>query len=151
MDDPRTFMFYSNGKRDPYIQKLIDFNVDKNTKEGYIQFNGYYYTEDSEFPVDIHFITQLHEDKPSRKDILPDGTIQYTFETLETSFYHVQFYKRETIMDTSVVSTIEDEDGEEMNICFFPTAEQKIYFRVLKEFDNDKAFYTGMKEFYNSY
>ena len=41
-----------------------------------------------------------------------------------------------------------------LNNDLFPhcaTPEQKIYFRVLKEFDNDKAFYTGMKEFYNSY
>jgi hypothetical protein len=146
MDDSRTFIFYSNGKRNPYIQKLIDYSVNKDTKEGHIQFNGYYYVEDNDFPIIMPFITELHEDKPSKKEIMPNGTTEYTFETLETSFYHVEFYKRDTIIDTSVTSTIEDEDGEEMNVCFFPTAEQKIYFRVLKEFDDDKSFFKATRE-----
>jgi hypothetical protein len=142
-------MFYSNGKREPYIQELIDFKVDKSTQEGHIHFNGYYYVEDSEFPIIMPFITQLHEDKSSKKKILPDGITQYIFNIIETSFYHVEFYKRETIEDTSSISKIEDEDGEEMNVCFFPTAEQKIYFRVIKEFNDDKSFIKATGELYS--
>lgn len=149
MDDPRSFVFYSNSIRKPYIQELIDYNIDSIKQEGHIQFNGYYYVDDSEFPINMCFITQLREDMPSKTEILATGGIQQTFNILETNMYHVEFYKRETIEDTSVTSVIEDEDGEEMNVCFFPTAQQKIYFRVLKEFDDDKSFFKVMRGLYS--
>ena len=151
MYDSRHFRFYSNGKREPYIEKLISFNINKSTNEGFIHFNGHYYVDDSEFPIIMPFIIQLHEDISTKKEIISDSTTHYIFRIVETSFYHVEFYKRETIEDTSVTSVtsvIEDEDGEEMNVCFYPTAEQKIYFRVLKEFDDDKLFFKATNELY---
>jgi hypothetical protein len=150
MDDPRSFVFYSNNIRKPYIQELIDYNIDNIKQEGHIQFNGYFYVDDSEFPINMCFITQLREDMPSKTEILATGGIQQTFNILETNMYHVEFYKRETIEDTSVTSVIEDEDGEEMNVCFFPTAQQKIYFRVLNKFDDNEQFIKVTDELYST-
>ena len=42
------------------------------------------------------------------------------------------FTKREIVKDTSSYGPVEDSDGEEMNVCFFPTERQRIFFTVKK-------------------
>jgi hypothetical protein len=41
-----------------------------------------------------------------------------------------------------------DEDGHKMKICYFPTHEQKIMFKVLKEFDNFEEFLSRTSEYF---
>ena len=46
--------------------------------------------------------------------------------------YHICGTKREIIENTNVYSKDVDPWGEEMEICFFPTDKQKLYFDIVR-------------------
>jgi hypothetical protein len=71
---------------------------------------------------------------------------RYYFNELENRLFQIEIYKREKIENTDVISTIDDEDGGEMDVCFFPTDIQIIYFKVLREFNNRDDWYKGIEE-----
>ena len=138
----------------PYIcgQEPIEYFCDG--KEGYIHFDGYYYVENhappypedealehwdrprrhSEWlPQKLIMFMQLLEKEPYKVEVVDNVTRSY-YKDLENVQYNVEIYKMIIHEKTDVISQIDDEDGEPMNVCFFPTNRQTIYFRVLGDF-----------------
>ena len=140
------------GGRMPYIHDVpIDYKCDGVT--GHLTFDGYYYVEDHAPPYPEDDALQPWE-RPQRRDICLPQTLKLHVKLRETepnrierndvemwSRYHyniieehawvVEIYKRVIHECTDKYSNIDDSDGEEMNVCFFPTNSQTIYFRVV--------------------
>jgi hypothetical protein len=140
--------------RPPYIRELVSYTCDGS--EGIIEFDGYYRLNDGtdemhasckSLPAREIFFAQLHSDTPryvtrTRQPWQPleldpahsskEEITYLTYDLLEQDVYIVEVYKREIIECTDQISTIEDEDGEPMRVCFTPTDRQRIYFRVLE-------------------
>ena len=142
MNDLRRFEFFSLERRDPSVQRLIEFNV----KEGFIHFDGYYYVMNEEFPKRMFFNTSVREEKPYEEKQTEYG-YEYKYRTVEDKFYEVEIYDRVKVESTSSYDEV-DEDGEKMQICYFPTHEQKIYFKVLNEFDTFEDFLSRTSEYF---
>lgn len=144
MNDLRRFEFFSRERRDPYVEHLIEFNI--NDVEGCIHFNGYYYVMNEEFPKRVFFNTTVREEKPYEEKQTEYG-YECKYRTIEDMFYEVEIYDRVKIENTSSYDEV-DEDGHKMKICYFPTHEQKIYFKVLKKFDNFEEFLSRTSEYF---
>lgn len=154
------FYDYETGTRGkiPYIcgQEPIEYFCDG--KEGYIHFDGYYYVEnpvenqgppyleleddavearryDVCLPQKLIMFSQLLEKEPYKVEVV-DNVTKSCYRELECLQYIVEIYKKVIHENTDVISEIEDdEDGdgrEKMNVCFFPTNRQTIYFRVIE-------------------
>jgi hypothetical protein len=132
MNNLRRFEFFSKERRDPYIQQLIEFKITES--ESYIHFNGYYYVMNEEFPKRIFFNTIVREKEPYEEEKTIYG-YEYKYKTIEDKFFEIEIYDRVKIKNTSSYDEV-DEDGHKINICYFPTHEQKIYFKVINEFNN---------------
>lgn len=120
--------FTSNGGRassGPWVGKLIDYEL--TATGGHITFDGYYYVDDKELPRTHTIDFSKREAKPYK---VVDGTHHYNIEFVFSA--EIEIHEREIFKITDVISTIEDEDGEEMNVCFFPTKIQRLHFSVLK-------------------
>jgi hypothetical protein len=116
--------------RNPYVTEERSIRFECDEKEGTIYFNGYYYVLNEEFPIRMFFSTVLYEDEPY--EVTQNGSDTYKrYKVLEKKFYEVEVYDREKLKDTSEFGEMEDEDGSRMRVCFFPTHEQKIYFKVI--------------------
>ena len=134
----------------PYIlgQEPIDFKFDG--KEGSIFFNGYYYVEDHAppYPEDEDLdlwdrprrykewlprkacmFTSLRETEPSKIETHANGSTYTHYNYIEKGLYIIEIYKRVIYECTNQYSELEDEG---MQVCFFPTDKQTIYFRVLE-------------------
>jgi hypothetical protein len=93
--------------------------------------------EETPYLVEEKFDTRVFDGK--------EVQVPYTLEKykeIENYVQEIEVYRVEDIEDTSVYSNVEDDDGEEMNVCFFPTMKMKLYFRVLhhmnyEEFKNN--------------
>jgi hypothetical protein len=99
-------VFFYPGSGSPYIRKLHELNME----QMYIFYNGYYYIENKFLPKTEKLIISV-EKNPGHNEI--------------TAMYDIEIYKKEEIADTSVFG----HDG----ICFYPTGDLKLYFRILKE------------------
>jgi hypothetical protein len=141
----REFEFHTKDRRNPYIDEVIDYNVSED--KGYIYFNGYYYVLNEEFPIRMFFTSTLYEDEPTEV-VEIDGNTRKRYKVLETVYYEVEIYDREKLKDTSEFGEMEDEDGSRMRVCFFPTHEQKIYFKVIKVFDSFDDFLRRTREYF---
>jgi hypothetical protein len=145
MNDLRRFEFFSRERRDPYIQHLIEFQV--NDVEGYIHFDGYYYVMNEEFPKRIFFNTTLREAKPYEEEIRENG-YHSKYRLIDDTFYEVEIYDRHKMKNTSRYDEVEEEDGSKMQICYFPTNEQKIYFKIINKFDSFDEFLKRTKAYF---
>jgi hypothetical protein len=145
MDELRRFEFYSKDRRDPYIQKVIEYNVSET--EGFIHFDGYYYVMNEEFPKRVFFNTTLREDKPYEEETKRDGH-HAKYRILEDEFYEVEIYDRVKMNNTSSYDEVEEDDGSKMRICYFPTHEQKIYFKVINKFETFEEFLQGTSKYF---
>jgi len=146
----------------PYIkgQEPIEYICDG--KEGSILFDGYYYVEDTSppYPEDndpnlkpwerprrhsewlpkkcMMFMTR-RETEPSKEEYDEETFVTRVFyNILEKQQYVIEIYKRDIHDCTDVISQIED-NGSPMDVCFFPTNKQTIYFRVLEEIKVDNS------------
>jgi hypothetical protein len=144
MNDLRRFEFFSRERRDPYVQHLIDFYI--NEKEGYIHFDGYYYVMNEEFPKRIFFNTTVREEKPYEEKETENG-YECKYRVIEDKFYEVEIYDRIKMVNTSSYDEV-DEDGSKMRICYFPTHEQKILFRVINSFHRFEDFLDRTSEYF---
>jgi hypothetical protein len=145
MEELRRFEFFSKDRRDPYIQNVLEYNISET--EGVIHFNGYYYVMNEEFPKRVFFNTTLREDKPYEEEIR-DNAHHTKYRILEDEFYEIEIYDRIKIENTSSYDEVDDEDGSKMRICYFPTHEQKIFFRVINKFDNFDEFLERTTRFF---
>jgi hypothetical protein len=106
------FEFFTKKMSKPYIPNCITYDL--SGSEGCIHFDGYYYIQDSEFPQ--RFYMEVYHDLSGNQS---------------SKCYYVEFYKRQEVKDTS---SYDDDLEEGGRICYFPTMEQKLYFRVLTVF-----------------
>jgi len=134
----------------PYIcdQEPIEYFCDG--KEGYIHFDGYYYVEnhappyleieddalrprryDVWLPQKLTMFAQLFEKEPYKVEGV-DNVTTSCYKELECLQYIIEIYKKVIHENTDVISEIEDDEREKMNVCFFPTNRQTIYFRVIE-------------------
>lgn len=133
----------------PYIcrQEPIEYFCDG--KEGYIHFDGYYYVENHApsapyidtldtstkyttwLPQKLRMFTQMCEKEPYKVEVI-DTMVNSYYKEIETQSYMVEIYKKIIHENTDVISEIADDDGNNMNVTFFPTNRQTIYFRVIE-------------------
>jgi hypothetical protein len=146
MNKLRSFHFFSKDGRDPYIQQLIDYKITET--EGCIHFDGYYYVLNEEFPVRTMFNTTLRAEKPYEEGETENGRYA-KYKNEEDKWYEIEIYDRHKIEDTSTISEIDDEDGLPMRVCFFPTYEQKIMFKIIKRFETFDEFLKRATERFN--
>jgi hypothetical protein len=132
-------------------RETIEYTCDG--KEGTLCFDGYYYVEDHAPPYpedealiewkrphrnprflpDQLYLFVKHRESEPYKTEWEEGCRQDFFHTIEEHAYKVEIYKRVIHYSTDRLSNIEDSDGEEMTVCFFPTNKQTIYFRILED------------------
>jgi hypothetical protein len=141
MSDLRRFDFFSKERRDPYIKELIEYNLTKT--EGFIHFDGYYYVANEEFPIRTFLNSSL------RKEVSSDE-YEKKYKLVEDKYYMIEIYNREKIENTSSYDEVEEEDGSKMSICYFPTHTQKLYFKIIQEYDSFEEFLDGCKEYFGN-
>lgn len=107
----------------PWVGTLYAYDL----SEGVIEYDGYFYRSEERLPVRGHINISKCEDKPYKVE---EGVHHYKY--IYSYVAEIEIYKHQEIKNTSQYSTIE-EDGEEMNVCFFPTHHEKIWFRILGE------------------
>ncbi len=118
-----SFMWLPHSLRNPYIQELIKH--ERNSDEGIMEFNGYFYIEDESCPVERIIAYDEKEE---------DGS---------SNSYHIEIYEKKTIRDTSYDGYDKDNKSERQEgddedefggrICFFPTAIIHLKYRVLEK------------------
>lgn len=158
---PKRDVMFTHCGGPPHIRELHSYTCDGS--EGIIEFDGYYrlndgtddcYVSCKSLPAKEIISAQLLSDtprivsRPNRSSHVIELDSYTTFENmsytsydiLEDNLYLIEVYRRETIECTNQISTIEDEDGEEMNVCFFPTDRQRLYFRVLEIISSNTRF-----------
>ena len=134
-------------------QEPIEYQCDG--KEGFIHFDGYYYVEDHAppypedenmkpwerpnrrshwLPKKLHLIVTKREKEPEVKENSETNTTTYHYKVIDQNFYFIEIYKREIHECTDRISKDVDldGDGELVDVCFFPTNRQTVYFRVLE-------------------
>ena len=125
------YFIRAHGKVVPHVKTLYVCQISEETNEGCLHFDGYYYVNDG------RTVTEYE----------PQHTLPLELVMcLEGTVYHICVYDRILVKDTSVSSKICDEDGEEMDVCFYPTAEQKIHFRILKAYGKGDVVPPGLLE-----
>ena len=123
------FEFFTKQCNKPYIDTLLSYDL--SGSEGCIHFDGYYYVNNDKMnnslPLKLYMKVWQAFSEPIYTDL--SGGQRVTCEDYEENFYYAEFYKRQKLCDTN---TYDELDG--MRVCYFPTMEQKLYFRVLKEY-----------------
>jgi hypothetical protein len=143
--------------------RCVPYIVDEDSTEyicdgsgGSITFDGYYYIEEHAppypeddmvepwkrpnryhhwLPATLYLSMMRREKEPYTIEIDKDGFTTYSYETLEKHVYKIEIYRRVIHECTDKYSKLDDSDGEEMSVCFFPTNKQTIYFRILGALD----------------
>ncbi len=117
-----------------YIQDLIEFNYDTEKKEGSFKFDGYWYVNEQELEKHPFTYTMCYSkvSYPPRVEKLEGGGERHHYKYYEYIEFEAELYKQEKIKNTNEYSSIDD-DGEAMEVCFFPTDIQQIWFRVKEE------------------
>lgn len=102
-------------------REVFLFDADK----GILEFNG---REIPKQPTPISCTLTIHQ-----LEGMPYLTTEYQFHYHYVRYeqYDIEIDDVENIEDTSHISTIHDEEGEEMNVCFMPTMRQRITFRII--------------------
>ena len=85
-----------------------------------ISFNGIHYLEGDDIYI---FNDGIQESEKSSKTIIISES---------SNNYIIEIFKKVIHEITDVYSPVEDQDGTLMDVCFFPTRKQTIYFRVLE-------------------
>jgi hypothetical protein len=88
------------GDRVPYMREI------QSVTENVIRFNGYFYMDNTELPVE---------------------RILYTTE----GCYAVEILEKREVEDTSEYGPMEDDDGSTCSVCFFPTAIIELQYRIV--------------------
>ena len=138
--------------RNPYVTEEGSIKFECDGKEGTIYFNGYYYVENHAppYPEDeglegwqrqrhsewlpqkklmtLVFGNKIHCNDKCNQDKYCLHS-EFTNDKYET--YEIEIYKKDTHESTDVISKVEDGNGEDMDICFFPTDFITLHFRVL--------------------
>ena len=146
------FPLSPDSKKTPYIRNEDSVEYTCDGKEGSLCFDGYYYVEDHAppypeddamnpwdrpnrytdyLPQTVNLYMKRRETEPYKEEVDERGWKTYHYNIIEEHMYVVEIYKRIIHESTNKYSQVEDDD-EMMNVCFFPTNKQTLYFRVLQ-------------------
>ena len=147
--------------RCPYVRdgESVVYEYDESSSKGTIAFNGYYYVENGPppYPEDSDpdmkpwdrprrhsewlpkkaAMSLTHRDKEPYKRVADKENKFMThifYKEYKKVFFMIEIYKLEVYEYTNEISEIDD-DGEPMKVCFFPTNQIKLWFRVLEDFN----------------
>jgi hypothetical protein len=140
MNNLRSFDFYPIHTRNPYIQELFEYKISET--EGSIHFDGHFYVQTEELPFRSFFNTFVREKEPFKVE----GN-SCSYRLLEEEWYEVDIYDVEKIVNTSSYDEVEEEDGSKMRICYFPSHEQKIKFRIINKFNTSGEFVDRLRNY----
>jgi hypothetical protein len=122
----------------PFVKEIYDFTLTDTT--GVLTFDGYYYIENHPppYPEDeaLHYADRPQRWSYSLPQTLEMHVLEYTdkrHREFKSTFYTIRCTKKVIHECTNVYGKETDEDGEEMNICFFSTDKQTIYFEILEK------------------
>jgi hypothetical protein len=104
-----------------YFENIYEYVNDG--EKGYVDFDGYIYYDIGDEDVYNRKLSKCFfyvMDLNDKDKFVP--------------FYEIEFYRREILKNTNSYSEIEEDNGEKLNVCFFPTDHQRVYFKVLSEF-----------------
>lgn len=117
-----------------YIGELFDYKVVDQI--GYIEFDGYlYYDLGNETKYDrklSNVLLMVHETSKTGVQDTENACVTH-YACLSNHLYEVELTHRDILKNTDKLSTIEEDDGTEMDVCFFPTNHQRIHFKILRE------------------
>lgn len=111
----------------PFLRKVFALTFDGS--DGMIEFDGHYYVGDPESPCHGRSL-------PTMEFLL----VKKEGEESDSDMYVVEILRREKLACTDVSSEVEEEGGYTMNVCFFPTDRQRLYFRVLEKNPTHKRY-----------
>jgi len=121
---------YEAGKRRPYVEEVLAYSLglDLSQNEGFLEYNGYYYVENSDLPQ--RHTMNLYKIETEPVWVNMDGdTIRTKYNFAFDYVIDVEIYRREQYEDTSQPCL--ETESEEGSICFFPTHRERIWFRIL--------------------
>jgi hypothetical protein len=131
----------------PYVREVIDYVNDGSG--GYLEYDGYWYRRaEDPLPRELTLISQRVAKEPYKvRHDASGGTIQY-YITSDWHRWRIQVVEHVELQDTSEYWPDEEEGGQ---ICLFPTARQRIVFRVLEKLkwdivDDTRAVRTWLSE-----
>lgn len=116
----------------PYITQKNSIKYETHGKEGKIYFNGYYYIENDPLTAEEELVEIWKRPRRYLKN-LPRRHMMYIYyeESTYTDAYIIEIYKKETHERTNLISKVEDDAESEMNICFFPTNNLTLHFKII--------------------
>ena len=123
----------------PYVRHSDSVVYECDGKEGTIAFNGYYYVENGPppYPEDRNgYVKRRYSEWLPKRVFM---SLKPSIKHHKSVFYMIEVYKMELFEATNEISEIDDEDGEPMKVCFFPTNRMKLWFRVLEDMNNPGA------------
>jgi hypothetical protein len=113
----------------PYVRDIYKLNLTDTT--GFLTFNGYYYVEDHPPPYPEDDALEPWR-RPQRNSVyLPQYLMMNVHLDKQVTTYEIKCIRRE-------IHECTDEYGEEidgMQVCFFPTNKQTIYFEILEKIE----------------
>lgn len=125
MDDIQIHFNTDDSPR-PFIDRIFNYKIDGN--EGTLEFDGYYYVNDSE---EAAAKAAAAYDRVYSHTLPQEVQMIICKDYILTHAYEIEIYKREKIENTDKFSIVDEPDGSEMSVCFFPTDRQRIYFKIL--------------------
>lgn len=117
----------------PSISELYNQSYDGSS--GVVEFDGYYYVNNPD-------VAETNYRKYGRTIPTKEVAMIRIFRhgvKIESKLHIIEIYRRDIIKCTDRISTVDDDDGSEMKVCFFPSNHQRIYFRVLETDPSDKS------------
>jgi len=115
----------------PYVRDVFELNIQGD--KGFLLYDGYHRVENHPppYPEYEQWDTPHGEWLPQHLTMIVYETNREKKEIIDTRFTICATH-REMIESTDVYSKEIDNNGEEMNICFFSTDKQKLYFDILR-------------------
>lgn len=138
------------GIKVPYVREVLDYANDGSG--GYLEFDGYWYRHRVEYdevvdadgrvrymrndidplPCELIFTTKLVDLQPFETEVDSSGDMVEYFRLTEREEYRILATTVTEVCDTSEYCSDEEDGG---HICFFPTARQRIDFRVIERLE----------------
>ncbi len=102
--------------RTPYVRNIIEFFIDIQNNYGYLEYDGYFYVDDEDLPINLNMFISQTEETPYKIE----NNISF-YNKIIDKYYLIEVYKKEKYESTNKYSE---------SIYLFPTNREKIYFKI---------------------